>query len=504
MNNMNVLVENNFIKNVNKKIHITNINDEYNEIEGDEYNEIEVDDFKKKLGKNTFGLDKVIPWEEYNFVFSGGLLFDIITDRFNSKLVDIDLFFFGSTESKISTINKLLKNLAREQYSYLMGYNNSVIYIFIQGIPRIIQLVMTNEFEPISIISKFDMIHLMSYTDGKKIYCSKKTLNYLKTKNNDLIEYSGTNKWRILKYFERDIVNEKKIFSTYNWILNNFNSEKYLREKKQIKLYEKTWNLTKYPNGEQIDFNKFNKQYIYLHDFFGCKCGYDKDSYDNFDNKDFIENIDMFGSFAKYVRSTEKIIINENCRDNIKFKIYNIETEINKFSLNKCYGYLYSFEDQRSLYIPCNLVKIDTINVINDNLKVLKMYFKIYDCNVIQYLLHRIKKYLILTSIESNIKNLDVENLDIDIDNNIFMPFNIEQNYEVPKELEICAKLYNYDIDNFIELNEYGIINNIEPSQKLYCLFDFDVYLNCIIELGKRKIKYIDVNLKPQYIYKKK
>jgi hypothetical protein len=89
------------------------------------YIEYHLDNYLTKLGQYTFGLDKVIPWTESNFVFSGGLLYDILTDRFNQNLMDIDLFFYGNAKSKHKTINKLLDNLDLEQYNYLIGYNGN-------------------------------------------------------------------------------------------------------------------------------------------------------------------------------------------------------------------------------------------------------------------------------------------------------------------------------------------------------------------------------------------
>jgi len=133
------------------------------------YKEYYDEKFLQKLGQYTFGLDKIIPWEDGNFVFSGGLLFDILRNRYTDDLMDIDLFFFGSSESKYKTINKILDRLDIKQYYYLIGLHNSVIYIFVQGIPRIIQLIMTDKTNPKDIISSFDLTNLMFYFDGSEI-----------------------------------------------------------------------------------------------------------------------------------------------------------------------------------------------------------------------------------------------------------------------------------------------------------------------------------------------
>jgi len=190
----------------------------------EKYTEYNDEEFIQKLGEFTFGLDKIIPWEDGNFVCSGGLLFDIITNKFSHDLMDIDLFFYGSIESKISTINKLLNNLDKNQYYYLIGNNRSVIYIFIQGVPRIIQLIMTDKMDPESIINEFDLSHVMSYTDGEKIYCSKIALEYLNAKTKfqkeNTININHYHKNRIIKYMERGVFESKSIMDKYNFVLH--------------------------------------------------------------------------------------------------------------------------------------------------------------------------------------------------------------------------------------------------------------------------------------------
>lgn len=132
--------------------------------------------------------------------------------------MDIDLFFYGSMKEKIKTINKLFDNLDLNQYSYLIGNNRSVIYVFIQGIPRIIQLVMTDKSNPESIINDFDMTHVTSYSDGNKLFCSTKTLEYLDTKLKNSIKSKYLHKNRIIKYIERGILNDNIMLTNYNWI----------------------------------------------------------------------------------------------------------------------------------------------------------------------------------------------------------------------------------------------------------------------------------------------
>jgi len=487
------------VKKIVKKILMTNSDTKYNEYP--------FDNFKNKLGKYTFGLDKVIPWEDGGFVFSGGLLFDILTDRFSQDLMDIDLFFYGSMESKIKTINKLFDNLDLNQYSYLIGNNRSVIYVFIQGIPRIIQLVMTDKTNPESIINEFDMSHVMSYSDGNKLYCSPKTFEYLNTKSKELIKSKYFHKNRILKYIERGIVSENIMQTKYNWILNEYDSYKYLSTKKQIKFYKLTYNLSRYADGEQINFSNIDKSKLNFHELFGCVVNYDK-----LDNHDFMEGVDMFGAFAQYMGTQkEEILTNiENINSNESDKYYCI-TKYNLKHTKRCgYNNLYYLDGEKSIYIPCNFIKYEQIIHDTMNNKILKIYFEIVNNNIINYLKSKINKYLILDSFNSNIiRNELIESkYKLDVNNKIYTPFETNDldyniNDKQNKSLIVCAKLYNSDIDKFYDLNDFGILESLEQSKSVNCLFDLTIFLSVSKTQQTKKIEYLDINLKPMYIFKK-
>jgi hypothetical protein len=476
------------------------------------YEEYPDKDFKKKLGKYTFGLDKVIPWEDSNFVFSGGLLYDIITERFSQDLMDIDLFFYGSLESKIKTMNKLFDNLDLNQYSYLIGHNRSVIYVFIQGVPRIIQLIMTDKTEPKSIINQFDLTHVMSYTDGNNLYCSYKTIKHLKSatqfQKKKSIENNCFHKSRVIKYIERGILDKNIMLDKYNWILNKYDARKYISGKNQIKLYKSTFCLTKYIDGEVIDFKKFDKTKIDLYGIFECVVNYNK-----LDNQNFVEGVDMFGSFTSYMGLNKNAIISniQNINENPSEKYY---TYLNDYVLEtkKSYnsGKLFNLSHDNSIYIPCNFVGIDD-SMYNDNKndvkRVLKIHFLIDNENIISYLKKKIDKYLILDSLKPiDIgSNLIKSKYELDKDK-IYDPFEIISDLDTDlysksnHTLKICAKLYGKDIDEFISINEFDIFNNTKSNQAVNCLFDIDVYLSIENNIQNRKIKYLDINLKPRYI----
>jgi len=483
------------------------------------------ENFKKKLGKYTFGLDKIIPWEDLNFIFSGGLLYDIITNRFSQDLTDIDLFFYGSLESKLGTINKLLDNLDKNQYSYLIGHYRSVIYIFIQGIPRIIQLIMTDKNGPESIINQFDLMHLKSFTDGNKLFCFPEVIEHLKKGMKTSIYKIMLNKFfhknRIIKYTERGVLSKNIMTENYHWILSQNEALKYINYKKQIKLYKTTFNLTKYFDNKIIDFMNFDKNKICLFDYFHCYVEYCK-----LDNHDFIENVDMFGSFAEYfgVKKNELISGTLNLNETneiipVNNKFY---TNINKCELvlEKNYNYLsklFYISGDKTIYIPCNFIKTNDINFKTNNInfktnnqedenKILNMNFEIKNKNIINYLKTKINKYFILDSLNISKIGIDLIESKYKLDlNNIFMPFTNEDNSNNYKDdsLIICSKLYNKDIDEFFEINEFGILDTLQPDENINCLFDIVIYLSVSKnQQRKKKIDYIDINLKLRYIYK--
>lgn len=468
------------------------------------YTVYEDEEFIQKLGKFTFGLDKIIPWENGNFVFSGGLLFDIITNRFSHDLMDMDLFFYGSTESKISTINKLLDNLDKDQYYYLIGNNRSVIYIFIQGVPRMIQLIMTDKKDPESIINEFDLSHAMSYTDGEKIYCSKVALEYFNAETRfqriNAIKISCFHKNRIVKYIERGVVGSDTILDKYNFVLNDFDSEKYLIGKKQIKLYKLTYNLTRYPDGEQIDFTKFNRAKISLNDYFGCSVNYNK-----LDNHNFMENVDMFGAFAQYMgaEKAEDIIKNKETKINEKISEKYISLDNYELKLSKSCGYsrLFSIEREKSIYIPCDYISSELVEKDSNGNKVLNIKFKIDNKSVIKYLTTKLNKYYLLDGLTSKHIDKDLIKLKYELDKkNIYMPF--DETSVKTDELEICSKIYNTDINDFYSLNDFGILDTLNKQQTVNCLFDMVIFMNVSCTNNVKKIEYIDVNLRPRYILK--
>ena len=488
----------NYIGNISKNTNNTN-NKEYVE-----YIEYKTDNFFQKLGQNTFGLDKVIPWEESNFVLSGGLLYDIITNRFSQDLMDIDLFFYGDVESKYKTINKLLDNLDLEQYKYLIGYIGSVIYIFVQGIPRIIQLIMTSKSNPIDIIKLFDFSHVKSYYDGKNIYSNKETIgNFLDKKTSIIIKH----KHRLIKYYERGLDISNLIWSDNNYIINNYDDDKIIKNKKQIQLYKSTYNLTKIivnKSYEYIDFLKFPTEIINLHKYFGCRINYNK-----LDNYEFKENINMFGAFIDYFKfpddkpilmpNNSKSTINEPLSKNINFEKY----DFSQISLTQT-GILLSLHDS-SIYTKCKFISHN----FNENTEYSQIFFKIENESIIDFLEKKIdtKKIIdgiiksfanwfngssdkLLKDLKDSLKNFDT--------NKIKLPF-IEKN---DKSSIISTKLYEINLSLLKELSG-DILDKLETGQIIDCFSHINIYIKFIKKQGKTDIDDVQINLVPKYIFVK-
>lgn len=492
-----------------------------------DYTEYQYDNFLKNLGKYTFGLDKVIPWENGGFVFSGGLLHNIIKDNFNLELTDIDLFFYGSIESKKNTLNDILNNLDMNQYNYLFGYVGSVIYIFVQGIPRIIQLIMTDKSGPEEIIDGFDLIHLQFYSDGNKIFATQKTIELLKTGS---IEFTGTHKvkHRLIKHFEKGNDGLKEIiYSTDAFILNSSCVAKLLFEKKQKKLYKTTYNLTIYSDLTPINFNKFDRTKIELKDYFDkCKIFYTKP-----DNKDLSE-VNMVGKFINYFHIKDKYSqksvfcnkLNWEDDDNfIELDKNNLEYEYKSIQCAKPNSILMGSYDYHSFYLPCKFIRHENYYFENDNGEIKngkKMYFKLQDKILIKKILSNINYENFKSKIDfklkqKNIKKKFLNRFDETEQDNIHKiqsPFentldfpDINQNStanEFIKDDGLVIKSNIYNVEWFEITNGFNIFNELNNEQEIYCAFRYFVYVDLNYE--EETLNLIDMNLQPIYIYTKK
>jgi len=273
--------------------------------------------------------------------------------------------------------------------------------------------------------------------------------------------------------------------------------------KKQIKLYKLTYNLTRYSDGEQIDFTKFNKLKINFHDYFGCYVNYNK-----LDNHNFIEDVDMFGAFAQYMGCKKaKDIIKKQIIDDEKSKqseqYINLDNYKLKTNIVCGYSKLLSIERENSIYIPCYYISNELIEKDLNGNKILKIKFKIGNKSVIDYLTTKINKYHLLDGLNLQLIDKDLIKLKYKLEESkIYMPFDETNNNH--DELEICSKIYNNDIDDFYSLNDFDILNTLNKNETINCLFDIGIFVRVLHTNNDKTIEYIDINLRPRYIYSKK
>jgi hypothetical protein len=163
-------------------------------------------EFKDTLTEYTFNLLKYIPFESGNFIYSGGSLYDVLTHNYTSETinnyVDIDIFALNAAKKK-ETINHILQGLRQDGYECYVATKSAVVYIFIVGVPRLVQLIFTKQTSHDTIINDFDCSHVKSYYDGSKVYMAGDCIDGLMNGCSHLYEISNLN--RIYKILHRGL-----------------------------------------------------------------------------------------------------------------------------------------------------------------------------------------------------------------------------------------------------------------------------------------------------------
>lgn len=195
--------------------------------------------FKNNLNDYTFGLINCIPLSK-QVIFSGGSLYDIITENYDqeskNKFVDIDIFCTRNVNI-INLLETIIKNLIANKYTcYVNQISNTVFYIFIEGIPRMIQLIHSKFKYAEDIINTFDSTHVQNYYNGINVYSSIKNLKYLQY---GISGFRGEKIVRIYKILDRNL---NITFLNESRDSNFFNNHNYYgddRTKKRILVFEK-------------------------------------------------------------------------------------------------------------------------------------------------------------------------------------------------------------------------------------------------------------------------
>lgn len=176
-------------------------------------------EWEHNLRMFTFGLIDYIPLS-YDIVFSGGSLYDIVTNNVNAINDFTDLDIFVTNIDKVNRdilIKIILTNLTaagKVCYAFNMG---AIHYIFVENIPRMIQVIFTNFNTPGDIINNFDASHVKMYYTGQEIYVNPQCIKGLL---DNVSYYSGNKLLRIYKILARGL--DIKPYNRFNYNKNVF------------------------------------------------------------------------------------------------------------------------------------------------------------------------------------------------------------------------------------------------------------------------------------------
>lgn len=384
------------IRYIKNDAHYQNIkhNDDENHILDD------INEFYEKLEKYSFGIinenfRKLM--KEKDIIIAGGSIFNILyKDAKNIENSDIDIYISNKEQ-----LTELLKYFTLLNKYIIYGTKNSVIYIIIEGINRIFQIIYV-EKNP---INDFDMSYVRVYFDGENIYGTisfMESLSYLsievKEKDKKIRIRKAWNKGLSIKneieidfmnlnekedeylnqryyYFNKDALSDVKrlkflikkcigcdqIYDTNEELINNFSFE-YLRDM--------NYDNMKY---DIDDFISGKSEYFYIkvvgriwkdHPNYCFKI--------NVIDNDIINKINL--KINKYIEEYNEIEFQKNVEsrkiyDNTLFKIYQ-----NKKSINFHSDY---FKDEIKTNILCKITFKIHSKIIMDHKYICKRPIKI-------------------------------------------------------------------------------------------------------------------------------
>lgn len=132
---------------------------------------------------NLFELD--FCWD--NCIVSGGILSKIIFEMdVNDPLFissDIDLYLYGSKDDKINKLNYIIKYFSEKYQSRMILVNRyNIIELYFKGVNRKIQIICSNYYTPLEIISSFDFSHVGICFDGVNCWVTNDFIDTYNTK----------------------------------------------------------------------------------------------------------------------------------------------------------------------------------------------------------------------------------------------------------------------------------------------------------------------------------
>lgn len=308
------------------------------------------DSFDELVKTHTYNLIRLVPFEESNIIFSGGLLYECVRDVDPSdKLFDIDLFLFGDKEKKITTYNKLISNLKIAGIEHIVGYNRSVVYIILKDIPRIIQLIFTEFENPSQIIDSFDFVHLQSYYDGSNIYINSNAVEHI-TNETTGINYRPSIS-RYIKYDLRGIKLDNILYQEYDFVFGKMQYCKYLKNKNQT--VEKVSELYALEDKSKL-FKLFGLTKL----------------------EDLKSQVNLSGKFTNYT--------NDESIEDDEIKLFHGVNNMN----------LYSLENQNYMYVKGKVIQIFEPNHANEKYQIFIEFNNLRVCNYLTGLIDEARYHL--------------------------------------------------------------------------------------------------------------
>ncbi len=428
-----------FVSTITKQVDQTNQTDSTYQINP-------IDNLSQIISTNTWGLDKFINFEDSNIIFSGGLLFECIrkpNDKFDTNsLFDIDLFLFGNKDNKISTYNKIIKNLSDAGLEIILGFNRSVVYIFVKDIPRIIQLVFTDFDTPEQIIDSFDFVHLQSYWNGSNLYTKSNAFTHIENLTTDINYRPCIN--RYIKYDLRGINLDNILYQEYDFVFGDKQYYGFINRFSQN--LENIQKLFENNSDKQIDEMK-----KILTDNFKLAL------LDNLETQ-----VDLFGKFTNYTN------------DNI------IEDDVVKPRINNIHLFKsYNFEYQKYIYTKCKVLSCAKLFPKSHNYRTV---IEINNLRVINYLF----------GLEDEIKHY-LE----DIPDNDFIKF-VNNNANLIKYHNPFSNSLGYEIDKKGWVEQVGGLvvkiyhhKLLEPGKDYRLILSPTIYINSSLKGFNLKIHHV-------------
>jgi hypothetical protein len=178
----------------------------------------------KELSSNiktvTYDLLQYIPLG-HDVIYSGGSLFDIATNNLddNHLFTDLDIFAV-KTVDKNALISTIIQNLVAARKICYCFNKDAIHYIFIEGVPRMIQLIFTNFYNAEDIINSFDSSHVKMYYDGYCLYANNECIRGLLENQS---YFNGSRILRLYKIAMRGLYINKEKYAVK--CLNTFKNE---------------------------------------------------------------------------------------------------------------------------------------------------------------------------------------------------------------------------------------------------------------------------------------